>query len=174
MKFRNLLLLLIFACCFGSSVAQVNVPLERRLGFGAEFGALGSVPGGPYFGMAFSADYLLGRNFSIAEIISFIPSGDLTQVNAVTVARFNIPTERVSIIPYLGIGFSYGSYDAELASENAFSLTFPIGVALSIPVADQIEAVGRFQFALTNLDYGPLGTDENYTEFMVGFRFSPL
>jgi hypothetical protein len=174
MKFRYLLMLLLFTGLFGGSFAQVTTPMERRLGFGAEFGAVALVPGGPYFGMAFSADYLMGSNFSIAEIISFTPSGDLTQINAVTVARFNIPTENVSIIPYLGIGFSYGSYDAELASENAFSLTFPIGAAVSLPVAAQIEAVGRFQFALTNLDYGQLGTNENYTEFMVGFRFSPL
>jgi hypothetical protein len=133
MKFRYLLIFLLLTGLFGGSVAQVTTPLERRLGFGAEFGMVGSVPGGPYFGMAFSGDYLLGRNFSIAEIISFIPAGDLTQVNANTIARFNIPTENVSIIPYMGIGFTYGSYSTDLGSENSFSLSFPIGVALSNP-----------------------------------------
>jgi hypothetical protein len=156
-----------------SADAQISTRLERRLGFGAEFGVIGTVVGGPYFGMAFSGDYLIGRNFSIAEIISFVPSGDLTQFNANTVARFNIPTENLTFIPYMGIGFSYGSYSTDVASENAFSLSFPIGLALSLPVAAQIEAVGRFQFALTNLDYGVLGRDRNYTELMFGFRFSP-
>jgi hypothetical protein len=153
--------------------AQVETPLERRLGFGAEFGIIGAVVGGPYFGMAFSADYILARNFSLGEIISFIPSADLTQVNFNTIARFNIPMEGFSLIPYMGIGFSYGSYETDQGNENSFSFAFPLGLSIAIPVAAQIEVVGRFQFALTNLDYETLGTDKNYSEFMAGFRYSP-
>jgi hypothetical protein len=173
-KIRYFLIIIITILFLSSADAQYGTtPVERRIGFGAEFGVVGTVVGGPYFGMAFIGDYLIGRNFSLAEIISFIPTGDLTMFNANTVARFNIPTQAVSVIPYLGVGFSYGSYKTDAGNDNAFSLSFPIGVALSIPVATQIEAVGRFQFALTNLDYGDLGSDNNYTEFMLGFRFSP-
>jgi hypothetical protein len=159
-KIKYLLVILIAMILIDTADGQAGLPIERRLGFGAEFGLIGSVPGGPYFGMAFSGDYLIGRNFSLAEIISFVPSGDLTQFNANTVARFNIPTENLSVIPYMGIGFTYGSYSTDLASENSFSFSFPIGVALTIPVAAQIEAIGRFQFTLTNLDYGVLGTSQ--------------
>jgi hypothetical protein len=153
--------------------AQYGQPLERRLGFGAEFGLIGGIEGGAFFGMAFSADYILARNFSIGEIISFIPSGDHTLFNANTVARFNIPTQVITLIPYMGIGFTYGSLDTDLGNDNAFSVSFPLGLSVSIPVAAQIEAVGRFQFAITNLDYGDLGSENNYIEFMAGFRFSP-
>jgi hypothetical protein len=173
-KIKYLLVIFITMFLIDSVNAQAGMPLERRLGFGAEFGIIGGGPGGPYFGMAFSGDYLIGRNFSIAEIISFIPSGDLTQFNANTVARFNIPAEEVSLIPYMGVGFTYGSYSTDEASENSFSMSFPIGIAVTYLVAAQIEAVGRFQFTLTNLDYGPLGTHRNYSEIMVGFRFSPM
>jgi hypothetical protein len=170
-KIKLIILTVLFV--YTSVNAQyIDEPIERRLGFGAEFGTIGSI-GGPYFGMAFSGDYMLGRNFSLAEIVSFIPSGDLTQVNANTVARFNIPLKSISIIPYMGIGFSYGSYSTELANENSISFAFPIGVAVTYPVALQIDVVGRVQFALVNLDYGILGKDENYAEFMAGFRFIP-
>jgi hypothetical protein len=169
-------MMLLFAI-ISSADAQVETTtkthLERRLGFGAQFGVISSTVGGSYFGMAFSADYQLARNFSLAEIISFIPSGDLTQINANTVARFNIPLEYVSVIPYMGIGFTYGSYETDIANENSFAFSFPIGASVNIPLAAQIEGALRLQYTLTNLDYGVLGTDKDYVEFMVGFRYLP-
>jgi len=165
----SLLTLLLFLVVNMSSYSQD----EKKFGFGAELGFISGTINNTEFMLGFNGDYRAAENFSFAEMISFTPTGDLFQINANSVARFNIPLEYVSIIPYMGIGFSYGSIEAAGVSENSFSLSFPLGLSVTYFVAQQIQATGRIQFAITNLDYGELGKDSNYLMFMFGFRFAP-
>lgn len=165
---------LIFTVIFFLAINFFTYPQEKRnFGFGAELGFISATITGSEFLLGFIGDYQVAENFSLAEIISFTPSGELFQMNANTVARFNIPLEYISLIPYMGLGFSYGSLEAGGLSENSFSLTFPIGAGLSYLVAEQIQATVRVQYAITNLDYGELGKDTNYFTLMFGFRFTP-
>jgi hypothetical protein len=159
-----------------SGYAQINTNndrIQRRFGFGAELGFISGTINNTEFMLGFNGDYQVADNFSFAEMISFTPAGTLFQINANSVARFNIPVDYVSLIPYMGLGFSYGSFETAGVSENSFSLSFPIGLAVTYYVASQIQATGRIQFAITNLDYGSLGKDSNYFMMMFGFRFAP-
>jgi hypothetical protein len=166
--------LYIIVCClmfiYEESFSQANM---SNFGFGTEIGVMNGTIDGGNFSVGFNADYRLAENFSFAEILTLIPSADLFQMNLNTVARFNIPINYLNLIPYMGIGFSYGSIEKENVSENSLSIAFPIGVTVTYPIADQIAASVRTQIAIYNLDYGPLGEDKNYFEFMVGLRFAP-
>jgi hypothetical protein len=146
---------------------------ERKFGFGAELGVMNATIDGGNFALGFNGDYRFAENFSIAEIMTFIPSADLSQVNLNTVARFNIPLDYFSLIPYMGVGFSIGKMEREGVSDRAVSLAFPIGLTLVYDLAKNIAATGRLQYAIYNLDYGTFGTDKGYMELMFGFRFIP-
>jgi hypothetical protein len=145
----------------------------RQFGFGAELGVMNATIDAGNFAMGFNADYRFAENFSIAEIMTFIPSADLSQVNLHTVARFNIPVGYFSLIPYMGIGVSIGKMQREGETDRAVSLAFPIGLTLVYELAENIAATGRMQYAIYDLDYGTFGTDKGYMELMFGFRFIP-
>jgi hypothetical protein len=162
------IIFIVLTVAFISTVT--NAQMQRKLfGFGAEAGTIANTVGGSNFAMAFNADYLMGENFSIAGIVSFIPAGTLTQFNPTVAARFNIPVNDVDLIPYLGVGLTYAKYEGD----RSISFAFPLGFSVGYYVAENIQVTGRIQFSLYNLDFGIHGTDDSYMEIMAGFRFTP-
>ncbi len=164
------LFLLIFFCV---SFSGLTVAQNKNYTFGTELGILSGTIDNSVFEIGFNGGYLFTPTFSFGEYITFTPGGNLFQISANSVARFHVPAADLMFIPYMGIGFVYGSFEVPPISENDFAISFPIGLMVTYPVGPQIQISARPEISIYTLDYGALGMDKIGFKFMVGFMFSP-
>jgi hypothetical protein len=131
------------------------------------------------FALNFQGDYYLAKEFSLGPLFQWVPRGDLKQYAFAGVFRYHYRvTERVSLVPFAGIGFLHADLDTVKGGtridRNDTSHYIPIGIAFEYWATRHLAFSNTVMVNLYDIDLSPSPLrDTTSVSVLFGLRFGP-
>lgn len=165
--------LTLWALLSGVASAQAQ---ESRFGFTTDLGLLSGSPDGTKFALSFGLDYYVDPSFSFGLLTLFTPASDLNTYGFAGVAKYHIRLDRVTLVPFAGLGFMHMSLDAggpPRVDASDTSHWIPLGISAEYPVTSGIALSTTVMVNLHAVRLSPLERDDTSIAALFGVHFGP-
>lgn len=180
---RPLLRLVLLICASALAFLSI-VPIapggahaqESRIGFTTDLGLLQGAPDGSHFAMSFGLDYYVDPSFSFGMMTLFTPASSLNTYAFAGVAKYHIRFDRVTLVPFAGIGFIHMNLDRAAPTridDSSTSHWIPIGVSAEYTVSDKIALSSTLMVNLHRIRLNPVDRDDTSLALLFGVHFGP-
>lgn len=149
---------------------------ESRFGFTTDLGLLSGSPDGTKFALSFGLDYYVDPSFSFGLLTLFTPASDLNTYGFAGVAKYHIRLNRVTLVPFAGLGFMHMSLDTggpPRVDASDTSHWIPLGISAEYPVTSGVALSTTVMVNLHAIRLSPLERDDTSIAALFGVHFGP-